>query len=118
MPYVDKTYYDGTYKGESVSEADFSKFEARAEVIIDELTSYRISDLSSESEDTQTRFKSAICAQIEYISENGIGLFTDDRSQSVGLGKFNYSKSSDEPELVAPLVYKYLNPTGLLYRGL
>lgn len=122
MPYVDATYYTGTYKGESVNEADFSTFEMRSSEMIDEITSYRMDpdSLLLEPEDIKTRFKNAVCAQIEYISENGGSeVYTSDNIQSAGLGKFNYSSSgSAGSKAIAPMVCTYLNPTGLLYRGL
>ena len=42
MEYVDKTYYDETYEGESLTNDEFPKFNKRSQDIIDSLTSYQI----------------------------------------------------------------------------
>jgi hypothetical protein len=122
MPYVDKAYYSDTYNGEAVSDSDFPSFLLRASEMIDELTSYRMDPdaLLLEPADMQTRFKNAVCAQIEYINANGgTELYTGDNLQSAGLGKFNYSAvGSGSTRIIAPMANTYLYPTGLLYRGL
>ncbi|MDF2513731.1 MAG: hypothetical protein K0S04_3597 [Herbinix sp.] len=122
MPYVDQTFYTDTYRGELVSVTDFPNFEEKAAEMIDEITSYRMNSdlLLLQTTDIQTRFKKAVCAQIEFINANGgTEIYTADNLQSAGLGKFNYTASgSGQTNMIAPMAYKYLNPTGLLYRGL
>ena len=125
MPYVDKTFYIDTYKGESVSDADFSSLCNRAEEIIEEMTMYRLTPASMPTmpEEVQIRIKNAICAQIEYLDANG-GSDMDSGAdlQSAGLGKFNYSmapgtNSSSQQSFYSPRAQRILFPTGLLYRG-
>ena len=125
MPYVDISYYIGTYKGEPVDNADFPSLSMRAEEQIEEMTMYRISPITvlAMPETVQERVKMAVCAQIEYLDANG-GSDMDNGAdlQSAGLGKFNYTKSSGvngstEQSMYAPRAIRLLAPTGLLYRG-
>lgn len=125
MPYVDISYYIGTYKGEPVDNADFPSLCMRAEELIEEMAMYRISPITvlAMPETVQERVKMAVCAQIEYLDANG-GSDMDNGAdlQSAGLGKFNYTKSSGvngstEQSMYAPRAIRLLAPTGLLYRG-
>lgn len=125
MPYVDISYYIGTYKGAPVDNADFPSLCMRAEELIEEMTMYRISPITvlAMPETVQERVKMAVCAQIEYLDANG-GSDMDNGAdlQSAGLGKFNYTKSSGvngstEQSMYAPRAIRLLAPTGLLYRG-
>lgn len=125
MSYVTQQYYNDTFHGEPVDEADFLSLLARAEEIVEELCMYRISEsnLDKYSTDTQERIRKAVCAQIEYLDANG-GSEMDNGSdlQSAGLGKFNYTKSpgaagSTEQSIYSPRAQRILASTGLLFRG-
>lgn len=125
MPYVDREYYVGTFKGESVDDADFPSLCMRAEELIEEMTMYRVTPITvlAMPEAVQERVKMAVCAQIEYLDANG-GSDMDNGAdlQSAGLGKFNYTKSSGangstKQSAYAPRAIRLLAPTGLLYRG-
>lgn len=125
MPYVDRGYYVGTFKGEPVDDADFPSLCMRAEELIEEMTMYRITPTTvlAMQEAVQERVKMAVCAQIEYLDANG-GADMDNGAdlQSAGLGKFNYTKASGangstEQSTYAPRALRILAPTGLLYRG-
>ena len=125
MSYITEQYYKETFKGESVSPADFPSLCMRAEEIIEEMTMYRVSSttFSSLSEDVQERIKKAVCAQIEYLDANG-GSDMDNGAdlQSAALGKFNYTKSagtngSTMQSIYSPRAQRILLPTGLMYRG-
>lgn len=125
MSYLTKTYYRDTFKGESVDDADFPSLLIRAAEIVEELTVYRVSEskLGTFPEETQTRIKNAICAQIEYLEANGGSeLDTAAGLQSAGLGKFSYSVAAatggnTRQSVYAPRTIRILSPTGLLYRG-
>lgn len=125
MPYVTQEYYNNTFHGEPVAEADFPSLLDRAGEIIEELCMYRISEsnLDKYGTDTQERIRKAVCAQIEYLDVNG-GSEMDNGAdlQSAGLGKFNYTKASGasgsaQQSIYAPRAMRILAPTGLLYRG-
>lgn len=119
MAYVDKTYYDETYHGESVDEADFPTIAERATDIINAVAGYKIPALTDiGSTFIVDQIKKATCCQIEYIDL--MSATTTSPLQSTGLGKFSYSNGNSTPDstLVNPRVYDYLMPTGYLYRGL
>ena len=125
MPYVTQEYYNDTFHGEPVANADFPSLLERAAEIVEEMCMYRISEsnLNKYCSDTQERIKKAVCAQIEYLDANG-GSEMDNGTdlQSAGLGKFNYTKSSGatgstEQSIYSPRAQRILTPTGLLYRG-
>lgn len=125
MGYVDQEYYDKTFQGEPVDDADFPSLLERAIEIVEEMCMYRVneSDLDQYGSDIQHRLRKAVCAQIEYLDANG-GADMDNGAdlQSAGLGKFNYGKSagasgSTEQSIYAPRAQRILAPTGLLYRG-
>ena len=124
MPYVTHEYYNNNFIGESVDKTDFPRLLCRASEIIEEMCFFRVSETNLEqySKDIQERIKKAVCAQIEYLDANGgSDMDMGNDFQSVGLGKFNYSKAtttdgSTQP-LYSPRAIRYLIPTGLLYRG-
>lgn len=122
MSYVSEEYYNNIFNGDEIDEYEFYPLRDRAEEIIEEMTMYRVNSttIASMSEDTQERVRKAVCAQIEYLNANGGGDFDNGVDlQSAGLGKFNYSKPSDNSAqpLYAPRAQRLLIPTGLLYRG-
>ncbi len=125
MPYITREYYDNTFHGELVDDADFPALLERAEEIVQEMTMFRLTlpAYNMMSQGKQELIQKAICAQIEYLDANG-GSDMDNESdlQSAGLGKFNYSKSSNadgssKQSIYAPRAQRILAPTGLLYRG-
>jgi len=125
MAYLTKTYYRDSFKGEPVDDADFPGLLARAAEIIEEMTMYRVTEagMPDMQPEMQNRIKNAICAQIEYLDANGGSeLDTGTDFQSVGLGRFNYSRAagadgSTKQSVYAPRALRILYPTGLLYRG-
>lgn len=46
MPYVDRTYYLDTFKGEPVDEADFLSLCNRAGEIIEMMTAYKVTPIT------------------------------------------------------------------------
>lgn len=125
MLYVNETYYNEIFKGESVDTADFPDLCARAEEIIEELTMYNLTlpAFNDMSEDIQEQIREAVCAQIEYLDANG-GSEMDNGTglQSASLGKFSYTQASGadgsaQQPIYAPRAMRILAPTGLLYRG-
>lgn len=125
MTYVTEDYYNETFHGESVDDADFPSLSERASEIVEEMTMYRVTPVTilAMPEDVQERVKKAVCAQIEYLDANG-GSDVDNGNdlQSASLGKFNYTKASStsgstQQSMYAPRALRILAPTGLLYRG-
>ena len=134
MAYVDKTYYDDTYVGVSISDTDtFNQLNARAEDVINYYTNNDLIDQDSFDDLNtyqQTGVKKAICSQIEFIYNLGGYNATnnaDDINQGFSLSKFEVEASEDTNKSkyqyvngmpISPSVNMYLKNTGLLYRGL
>ncbi len=123
--YITQEYYTDIFHGELADIADFPSLCARAGEIVEEMTMYRVTELTFPAlpEDMQERIKKAVCAEIEYLDANG-GTDMDNGSdlQSAGLGKFSYTKSSGvggstRQSVYAPRAVRILAPAGLLYRG-
>lgn len=123
--YVDETYYNDVFKGESVESTDFPTLCQRAGEIIEEMTLYRLTEegFLMMSESTQKLVKNAVCAQMEYLDING-GAEMDMGNGMSGatLGKFSYSGASSgngstEQSIFSPRAERILWPTGLTYRG-
>lgn len=128
MGYIDKTYYDSEYIGEPVDDADFPRYLARAEEVVDSITRYKVAqkELSTFNDFTQRQFQKAVAAQVEYYALEGIDIanagitsygFTVGKVSINGgnsaSGKGNLGKTTT----VCPKVCELLEHTGLLYRG-
>ena len=122
--YVDADYYNSTYGGVAISDADFlTKLIKRAERDINVLTQYRITDFSKLTMFQQERVKEAVCAQIEFLSENGeLASTVSNSGGSVSIGSYSESggssSSSSNESLFADNVKNFLWATGLLYGGI
>ncbi len=110
---VDFEFYALVYCGQNFAdEAEFSPYVDFAGDDVNALTGWRLDE-----DELSTNVKKAICAQADYLFDNGI---SPNDFASAGLGKFNYSKSNtnSKKQHYADRVYNYLEPTGLLYRGI
>ncbi len=121
--YVDANYYTEDYDGVAISDAAFlSKLIKRAERDINVLTQYRITDFDKLTTFQQERVKEAVCAQVEYLAENGeLSSTVSDSGGSVSIGSYSESSGSSGSNsnklLIAENVTNFLYPTGLLYGG-
>ena len=121
--YVDANYYTEDYAGVAISDAAFlSKLIKRAERDINVLTQYRITDFDKLTTFQQERIKEAVCAQVEFLAENGeLSSTVSDSGGSVSIGTYSDSSGSSGRNrnklLIADSVEGYLWPTGLLYGG-
>ena len=121
--YVDANYYTEDYDGVAISDAAFlSKLIKRAERDINVLTQYRITDFDKLTTFQQERVKEAVCAQVEYLAENGeLSSTVSDSGGSVSIGSYSESSGSSGSNsnklLIADNVKNFLYPTGLLYGG-
>ena len=119
MSIVSYEYYTSTYLGESVSEADFPRYDLRAETIIRNITKGATDQFARLTEATQEAVKNAICAQIEYFSIYGPEVATTGRTGgSFTVGKVSVSNGSEvrtgASSMVCPLAIAFLEQTGLL----
>ena len=122
MSLVTYNYYTQTYMGEPVLQADFPRYDARAEELILGLINKTEAEVTELSADLQTAVQKAICAQIEYFWEYGIGVAVYGKEAGGGftVGRVSVNNGSSSAaasgarSMIAPAVYTYLERTGLL----
>ncbi|MBO5971360.1 MAG: hypothetical protein J6S14_23040 [Clostridia bacterium] len=122
MGLVSKDFYNNVYYGEPISDTDFPKYEARAEDMILGLIHRNAQQVSALSEDLQTAIKKAICAQMDYFFEYGLGVSVYGKEAGGGftVGKVSVNNGSASKaatgarSMIAPAVYVYLEQTGLI----
>lgn len=113
--------YHGTFDG---GESDLLLLLEKAEDVINSeifMTNTAVSDII---DSRQTAVYKAVCAQADCINScGGLDSMSDAPISSATLGRFSYSADStsgkaENPSEICTLAAKYLQPTGLLYRGL
>lgn len=119
MAIVSYEYYTNTYLGEPVSEADFPRYDLRAESVIKSITKGQTDGFASMPASMQEAVQNAICAQIEYFSICGTDIaITGKQSGGFTVGKVSISDSAGvkagASAMVCPAAIAYLEQTGLL----
>ena len=122
MALVTLEYYTDTFLGEPVAADEFPRYELRAEELILSLIRMNETKAATLTGDTLTAVKKAICAQIEYFQEYGIGVAVYGKEAGGGftVGKVSVNNGSSTAaasgarSIIAPAVYIYLEQTGLL----
>ena len=121
MGLVTYTYYTQTYMGEPVLQADFPRYDARAEDLILGLIRKTEEQAAALQADTLTAVRKAICALVEYLYEYGIGVASYGREAgggftvgTVSVNEGSSAAASGARSMIAPAVYVYLEQTGLL----
>ncbi len=120
MAIVDYSYYSTTYYGETIAESEFSRYEARAQRVINQITHGRAAHFAALPAFQQQAIKDAICAQIEYYVLNGIDVSVSGETSSgwtVGKVKVDGSSkgaASGGPSMVCAASIAVLEQTGLL----
>lgn len=120
--YVTNDYYTNEYAGIEINADKLNNFIKRAERDIDRLARFRIVEFDNMPEWKQKAIKNAVCAQVEFIAENG----ETASSYSSGNGTFSigsYSEGSrqttdtSDSSMYSGAAADYLWPTGLMYTG-
>ena len=122
MGLVNYDYYINAFYGEPVSQEDFPRYEMRSEDAVLALIKKTAAEVNRLSEQLQTAVKKAICAQIEYLYEYGVGVSVYGKEAGGGftVGKVSVNNgsaagaASGARSMIAPGVYVYLEQTGLL----
>ena len=122
MALVTLEYYSDTFLGEPVAADEFPRYELRAEELILSLIRMNETKAAELPEDTLTAVQKAICAQVEYFQEYGIGVAIYGKEAGGGftVGKVSVNNGSSTAaasgarSMIAPAVYVYLEQTGLL----
>lgn len=119
---VDESYYRNVYKGAEVYD-DLPTLLDRASDIVRQHTLYRLDDIDSLPSFMQENVRKAVCAQAEFIDQNGgLDSLCSGTAASFSIGKFSMSggtsgSGSSRSPAVSPLMLSYLESVGLLYRG-
>ena len=119
MAIVSYEYYTNEYLGESVSQADFPRYEKRAESIIRNITRGATDHFERLMPGSQVAVQYAICAQIDYFWEYGLEVsITGNQGGGFTVGKVSVTNGSGvktgASSTVCPLAIEYLEQTGLL----
>ncbi|WP_077616887.1 hypothetical protein [Caenibacillus caldisaponilyticus] len=124
MGYIDADYYQNTYRGADAG-SELDKYIERASDLIDQVTGFKISDFNALAPVVQEYVKKATAAQVEYYVVMGGDADVNAGAQTIGnvsIGSFSYggSQANDNKnaDRISPNALAYLEPTGLLYRGL
>ena len=122
MGLVSYSEYKDQYLGEPVSQDDFPRYEARAEMLVLSVIKHTATQAASLPEAVLQAVKTAICAQIDYLYEYGVGVASYGKEAGGGftVGKVSVNNGAASHaeagarSMIAPAVYVYLEQTGLL----
>ena len=120
MAIVTYAYYTETYMGETIAEADFPKFEAKAERLITQITHGRATHFAALPAFQQQAIQEAICGQIEYYELMGLDVsIAGEMSSGWTVGKVRVdggsaAKATGSLSMVSPSAIAALEQTGLL----
>lgn len=130
MGIVDLAFYETVYIGEPIPVADFPRYEARAEQVIEMVCRGQYEDfierLSPQAAEKITKaYKFAICAQMEYYLSNGLLVVTTGtQGEGFTVGKVSVSGGNSAnafatrgAAMLSPAAQMFLEQTGLLGRG-
>ena len=120
MGLVDYTFYTNVYKGSDVDATSFPNLCARASDVIGAVTHW-VDDATilTLPELTQTLYKKAMCAQIDFLSINGADVLNETETGGFTVGKVTVHGKAKESggkmsENISPWAIAYLEQTGLM----
>ena len=114
-----KTVWGGDFGG---SDEELAALLSRAEIIVNNAVMLSGVTVETAQEVFRKPLYSAVCAQADFITENGgiAALSESNSGGSVSLGKFSYSGGSEGAGSLlslCPQAVSLLECTGLLYKG-
>ena len=120
---VDYAYYTGTYMGTEADQASFPALNAQAERLIGAMTRWQVNadNIGTFPALTQTLYKLAVCAQVDFFFINGTETMTAGNGTGFTVGKVRvdgYASARTGGAMsagVSPAAVAYLEQTGLLY---
>lgn len=120
---VDYAFYSGVYMGSDVDQTSFPALCARASDVIGALTHW-VDDARLEKLPLpyQNLYKKAICAQIDFLSINGMDSLNETETNGFTVGKVtvhgkSYADKAGAGKMegnISPLAVMYLEQTGLM----
>ena len=120
MGVVDFTFYSSVYMGTDADQASFPALCARASDVIGAVTHWADdAKILSLHPAIQTLYKKAVCAQIDFLSINGMDSLNETATGGFTVGKVTvHGKAATAggkiAESISPLAISYLEQTGLM----
>ena len=120
MGVVDFTFYSSVYGGTDADQASFPALCARASDVIGAVTHWADdAKILSLPPMIQLLYKKAICAQVDFLSINGMDSLNETETGGFTVGKVTvHGKASTAggrmAESISPLAIAYLEQTGLM----
>lgn len=119
---IDYAYYTTEYRGQDADEASFPVFLAHARRIIDAMCRWKITDenLKTYPAIIQNMYCNAVCAQIDWLSLNGLESLNSSSDGGFTVGKVTVHGASSAATSgsmsmsVSPLAMMFLEQSGLL----
>ena len=119
---VDYAYYTGTYMGTEADQASFPALNAQAERLIGTMTRWQVNseNIGSFPALTQTLYKLAVCAQVDFFAINGTETMTAGNGTGFTVGKVRVdgkakaSASGAMSASISPAAISYLEQSGLM----
>jgi hypothetical protein len=120
MGVVDWTFYSTVYRGTDATQESFPALCARASDVIGAVTHW-VDDATILALPVlhQNLYKKAVCAQVDFLSINGMDSLNETETGGFTVGKVTvHGKSSASggklSESISPLAIAYLEQTGLM----
>lgn len=120
MGVVDYTFYSTVYMGTDADQASFPALCARASDVIGAVTHWvDESTIATLPPAFQTLYKKAICAEIDFLSINGMDSLNESASAGYTVGKVTVHGKTNASggkltESISPMAIGYLEQTGLM----
>ena len=120
MGVVDYTFYSTTYGGTDATAQTFPALCARACDVVGAMTHW-VDDAYILRQPTivQTLYKKAVCAQVDFLSINGMDSLNETATGGFTVGKVTVQGKANTAggklsESISPLAISYLEQTGLM----
>lgn len=120
MGVVDWTFYSTVYGGTDATEQTFPALCARACDVVGALTHWvNDAEILKLPALIQTLYKKAVCAQVDFLSINGMDSLNETATGGFTVGKVSVQGKANAAggklqESVSPLAIAYLEQTGLM----
>ena len=122
MGVVDFTFYSTVYGGTDADSQTFPALCARASDVIGAVTHWKVDEttISNLHIMVQQLYKKAVCAQVDFLSINGIDSLNETETAGWTVGKVTiHGKTSNTAggkmqESISPVAIMYLEQTGLM----
>ena len=109
------SFYMNDYKGCEAKSSAFPALEAHASRMIASMTRFQVDEdtIGGYPHLIQTLYKLAVCAQVDYISINGVDSLSTGETEGFSLGKLRVDGKKTTTN-ISPAAVVYLEQTGLM----